>query len=90
MKSHDHVVTSELALLINASDNNAHIKCEAANSATIYPMSQKLILKVLCKFIKYFTVSPSAKIFHESETLILFISYSSSREGENNDRSKGI
>ncbi|XP_043477806.1 nephrin-like isoform X3 [Leptopilina heterotoma] len=47
IRHHEHIVTSELALVINASDNNAHIKCEAVNSATTYPMSQKLILKVL-------------------------------------------
>ncbi|XP_044576167.1 nephrin-like isoform X3 [Cotesia glomerata] len=42
----DHAVTNELEMLVNASDNNAHIRCDAINSATTIPMSKKLILKV--------------------------------------------
>ncbi|XP_057323480.1 nephrin-like isoform X4 [Microplitis mediator] len=42
----DHAVSNELEILINASDNNAHIRCDAVNSATTIPMSKKFILKV--------------------------------------------
>ncbi|XP_011493935.1 PREDICTED: nephrin-like [Ceratosolen solmsi marchali] len=42
----DHAVTSELALLVNASDNKANIRCEASNSATQIPLVQTVNLNV--------------------------------------------
>lgn len=50
MRDHaDHAVSNELEILVNASDNNAHLRCDATNSATVFPMSKKFILKVNCK-----------------------------------------
>ncbi|XP_006564420.1 nephrin isoform X2 [Apis mellifera] len=45
-RTRDHAVSSELTILINASDNNARIRCEAANSATQIPLLKVLVLKV--------------------------------------------
>jgi nephron len=49
VRQRNHAVSSELAILVNASDNNAHVRCEATNSATEYPMLKMLVLKVFCK-----------------------------------------
>ncbi|XP_076242839.1 sticks and stones [Calliopsis andreniformis] len=46
MRTRDHAVSSELTMLVNASDNNARIRCEAANSATEIPLLKFLVLKV--------------------------------------------
>lgn len=48
-RTRDHAVSSELTMLVNASDNNARIRCEAANSATEIPLIKFLALKVNCK-----------------------------------------
>ncbi|CAK9828229.1 Nphs1 [Anthophora retusa] len=45
-RTRDHAVSSELTILVNASDNNARIRCEAANSATEIPLLKVLVLKV--------------------------------------------
>ncbi|XP_053999054.1 nephrin [Hylaeus anthracinus] len=45
-RTRDHAVSSELTMLVNASDNNAHIRCEGMNSATKYPLIKVLVLKV--------------------------------------------
>ncbi|XP_066587701.1 nephrin-like [Prorops nasuta] len=45
-RSRDHAVSSELSMLVNASDNNAYIRCEATNSATEIPLIKTLVLKV--------------------------------------------
>uniref|UniRef100_A0ABD2WLG2 Nephrin n=1 Tax=Trichogramma kaykai TaxID=54128 RepID=A0ABD2WLG2_9HYME len=45
-KQRDHAVTSELALVVNASDNKANIRCEASNSATQVPLVQSAVLNV--------------------------------------------
>ncbi|XP_034175874.1 sticks and stones isoform X1 [Osmia lignaria lignaria] len=45
-RTRDHAVSSELTILVNASDNNARIRCEAANSATQIPLRKVLVLKV--------------------------------------------
>ncbi|XP_068966078.1 nephrin isoform X1 [Bombus flavifrons] len=45
-RTRDHAVSSELTILVNASDNNARIRCEAANSATEIPLLKMLVLKV--------------------------------------------
>ncbi|XP_017790260.1 PREDICTED: nephrin [Habropoda laboriosa] len=45
-KPRDHAVSSELTILVNASDNNARIRCEAVNSATEIPLLKVLVLKV--------------------------------------------
>ncbi|XP_076671541.1 sticks and stones isoform X2 [Andrena cerasifolii] len=45
-RTRDHAVSSELTMLVNASDNNARIRCEAANSATEIPLIKFLALKV--------------------------------------------
>ncbi|XP_077276716.1 sticks and stones isoform X2 [Temnothorax americanus] len=42
----NHAVSNELTMLVNASDNNAHVRCEATNSATEIPMLKVLVLKV--------------------------------------------
>ncbi|OXU27526.1 hypothetical protein TSAR_002284, partial [Trichomalopsis sarcophagae] len=42
----DHAVTSEMALLVNATDNKANIRCEANNSATQVPLIQSVNLNV--------------------------------------------
>ncbi|KAK0090227.1 hypothetical protein PV325_002297 [Microctonus aethiopoides] len=42
----EHAVTNELEILVNASDNNAHLRCEAENSATAFPISKKFVLQV--------------------------------------------
>ncbi|EZA58762.1 Nephrin [Ooceraea biroi] len=46
VRTRNHVVFSELAMLVNASDNNAHVRCEATNSATEIPLLKVLVLKV--------------------------------------------
>ncbi|XP_063995244.1 nephrin isoform X2 [Diachasmimorpha longicaudata] len=46
IRERDHAVSNELEILVNASDNNAHMRCDAVNSATIIPMSKTIILKV--------------------------------------------
>ncbi|XP_015599513.1 nephrin isoform X4 [Cephus cinctus] len=46
VRTRDQLVSSELAILVNASDNNARIRCEATNSATEIPLFQTLLLKV--------------------------------------------
>ncbi|KAL0104755.1 hypothetical protein PUN28_016406 [Cardiocondyla obscurior] len=46
VRQRNHAVTSELAILVNASDNNAHVRCEATNSATEIPLLKVLVLKV--------------------------------------------
>lgn len=46
----DHAVTSELALLVNANDNKASIRCEASNSATQVPLVQTVTLIVHCEY----------------------------------------
>ncbi|XP_076375305.1 sticks and stones isoform X2 [Megalopta genalis] len=45
-KARDHAVSSELTMLVNASDNNARIRCEGSNSATEIPLMKVLALKV--------------------------------------------
>ncbi|XP_026675533.1 nephrin-like isoform X2 [Ceratina calcarata] len=45
-RTRDHAVSSELTILVNASDNNARIRCDAANSATEIPLRKVLVLKV--------------------------------------------
>ncbi|XP_014602359.1 PREDICTED: nephrin isoform X3 [Polistes canadensis] len=45
-RTRDQAVSSELAILVNASDNNAHVRCEATNSATEIPLMKTLILRV--------------------------------------------
>ncbi|XP_034948910.1 nephrin-like isoform X2 [Chelonus insularis] len=42
----DHAVSNELEILVNEYDNNAHIRCDAVNSALTIPMSKKFVLKV--------------------------------------------
>jgi hypothetical protein len=39
-------------MLVNASDNNAHVRCEATNSATEIPLLKVLVLKVNCKILR--------------------------------------
>ncbi|XP_011068279.1 PREDICTED: nephrin-like isoform X2 [Acromyrmex echinatior] len=46
VRQRNHAVSSELAILVNASDNNAHVRCEATNSATEIPLLKVLVLKV--------------------------------------------
>ncbi|XP_018378403.1 PREDICTED: nephrin-like isoform X2 [Trachymyrmex cornetzi] len=46
VRQRNHAVSSELAILVNASDNNAHVRCEAMNSATEIPLLKVLVLKV--------------------------------------------
>ncbi|XP_018344602.1 PREDICTED: nephrin-like isoform X3 [Trachymyrmex septentrionalis] len=46
VRQRNHAVSSELAILVNASDNNAHVRCEATNSATEIPLLNVLVLKV--------------------------------------------
>ncbi|XP_029178858.1 nephrin-like isoform X3 [Nylanderia fulva] len=46
VRQRNHAVSSELAMLVNASDNNAHVRCEATNSATEIPLLKLLVLKV--------------------------------------------
>ncbi|XP_017758682.1 PREDICTED: nephrin [Eufriesea mexicana] len=46
IRTRDHAISSELAILVNASDNNARIRCEAANSATEIPLLKVLVLKI--------------------------------------------
>ncbi|KAG5319172.1 NPHN protein, partial [Pseudoatta argentina] len=46
VRQRNHAVLSELAILVNASDNNAHVRCEATNSATEIPLLKVLVLKV--------------------------------------------
>lgn len=46
IKERDQAVSNELEILVNASDNNAHMRCDAVNTATVIPMSKKIILKV--------------------------------------------
>ncbi|XP_025601953.1 nephrin isoform X2 [Athalia rosae] len=46
VRTRDHVVSSELVILVNASDNNARVRCEATNSAIDIPLIQHLQLKV--------------------------------------------
>ncbi|XP_011311068.1 nephrin isoform X1 [Fopius arisanus] len=46
IRERDHAISNELEILVNASDNKAHMRCDASNSATIIPMSKKVILKV--------------------------------------------
>lgn len=46
VRQRNHAVSSELAMLVNASDNNAHVRCEATNSATEIPLLKVLVLKV--------------------------------------------
>ncbi|XP_050465209.1 nephrin-like isoform X4 [Cataglyphis hispanica] len=46
IRQRNHAVSSELAILVNASDNNAHVRCEATNSATEIPLLKVLVLKV--------------------------------------------
>lgn len=46
----EHAVTNELEILVNASDNNAHLRCEAENSATAFPISKKFVLQVNCEY----------------------------------------
>ncbi|XP_076647581.1 sticks and stones isoform X1 [Halictus rubicundus] len=45
-RARDHAVSSELTMLVNASDNNARIRCEGSNSATEIPLRKTLALKV--------------------------------------------
>ncbi|XP_015436524.1 PREDICTED: nephrin-like [Dufourea novaeangliae] len=45
-RTRDHAVSSELTMLVNASDNNARIRCEGSNSATEIPLMKILALKV--------------------------------------------
>ncbi|KAG7187933.1 hypothetical protein KM043_013897 [Ampulex compressa] len=45
-RTKDHAVSSELTILVNASDNNARVRCEAMNSATEIPLIKVLVLKV--------------------------------------------
>ncbi|XP_076762632.1 sticks and stones isoform X2 [Xylocopa sonorina] len=45
-RTRDHAVSSELTILVNASDNNARIRCEAKNSATEIPLLKVLVLRV--------------------------------------------
>ncbi|XP_015186948.1 PREDICTED: nephrin isoform X3 [Polistes dominula] len=45
-RTRDQAVSSELLILVNASDNNAHVRCEATNSATEIPLMKTLILRV--------------------------------------------
>lgn len=49
-KTREHMVSSELAILVNASDNYAPIRCEATNSATQTPLTQSTVLKVNCEY----------------------------------------
>ncbi|XP_046619486.1 nephrin isoform X3 [Neodiprion virginianus] len=46
VRTRDHAVSSELTMLVNASDNNARIRCEATNSAVEIPLIGLLQLKV--------------------------------------------
>lgn len=46
VRQRNQAMTSELAILVNASDNNAHVRCEATNSATEIPLLKVLVLKV--------------------------------------------
>ncbi|XP_012058121.1 PREDICTED: nephrin-like [Atta cephalotes] len=46
VRQRNHAVSSELVILVNASDNNAHVRCEATNSATEIPLLKVLVLKV--------------------------------------------
>lgn len=48
-RTRDHAVSSKLTMLVNASDNNARVRCEATNSATEIPLFKVLTLKVNCK-----------------------------------------
>lgn len=48
-KYRDEVASNEVEILVNASDNNAKVRCEAVNSATVIPMSRELVLRVNCK-----------------------------------------
>ncbi|XP_020290195.1 nephrin isoform X2 [Pseudomyrmex gracilis] len=45
-RQRDQSVSSDLTILVNASDNNAHVRCEAMNSATEIPLLKILVLKV--------------------------------------------
>lgn len=49
VQTRDQIVSSELTMLVNASDNNAEIRCEATNSALEIPMRERVMLKVNCK-----------------------------------------
>ncbi|KAF7993108.1 hypothetical protein HCN44_005889 [Aphidius gifuensis] len=46
VRTQDHVVSNELEILVNASDNGAHMRCDGVNSATSIPLSQKVVLRV--------------------------------------------
>ncbi|XP_014473522.1 PREDICTED: nephrin [Dinoponera quadriceps] len=46
VRTRSHAVSSDLQILVNASDNNAHVRCEATNSATEIPLLKVHVLKV--------------------------------------------
>ncbi|XP_012277554.1 nephrin isoform X2 [Orussus abietinus] len=46
IRNQDHMVSSDLEFMVNASDNKAEIRCEASNSATVVPMVQVVVLNV--------------------------------------------
>jgi len=58
VRTRNHVVFSELTMLVNASDNNAHVRCEATNSATEIPLLKVLVLKVNCKMLHSISGNP--------------------------------
>lgn len=92
------VVSNELEILVNASDNNARVRCEAVNSATVIPISREVVLRVNCKnflfkwisYLKNKLYSKSFTIFFRRIFFCFCCTDSSASQGKNHPWPEGV